>query len=233
LTLEDISNWFVVMFCSKIKNDLFEMIFECLYDYFGPQHWWPGETIEEIIIGAILTQNTNWINVECAIKHLKKNGLLSLKKLLTVSPHKICSLIRPSGYYNIKMKRLRAVSEYFVKNWNCDFDLLKKAPIDRLRTELLSVYGIGPETADSILLYALEKPVFVVDTYTRRMGERHGLFSRNNNYDSIRLIFESSLKGNVKLYNEYHALIVRLGKNFCKSTPLCIKCPLHDSKYYI
>lgn len=212
--------------------NLFERIYLRLFDFFGPQRWWPGDTIEEIIIGAVLTQNTNWSNVERAISNLKRENALSLKKILSLSPNRLSDLIRPSGYYNIKEKRLRAVADFFVQRCGCSFDLLNDIPLDVIRSDLLSVYGVGPETADSILLYALNRPVFVVDAYTRRIGTRHGLFTEHDNYESIRRIFESSIKVDIPLFNEFHALIVRLGKFYCKPLPLCELCPLHHEKYY-
>ena len=157
-------------------------IYSRLYHVFGPQHWWPGETVEEIVIGAVLTQNTNWQNVESAIRNLKKDRLLSLERIARTPLDQIAILIRPSGYYHIKAKRLKAVSEYFMHRWGCDFPTLASLPLEDLRHELLTVYGVGFETADSILLYALNRPVFVVDAYTRRIGLRHGLFKNNLEY---------------------------------------------------
>jgi endonuclease-3 related protein len=212
--------------------NLFERIYGQLYDFFGPQRWWPGESTEEIIIGAILTQNTNWSNVERAIHNLKRENALSLKKIFSLSPHSLSEMIRPSGYYNIKEKRLRAVADYFVRRCDSRFDMLNNIPLDALRSELLSVYGVGPETADSILLYALSRPVFVVDAYTRRIGVRHGLFPKNVTYEFIRNIFESSLEKKVPLFNEYHALIVRLGKDYCRSVRRCDSCPLNDKNFF-
>jgi endonuclease-3 related protein len=212
--------------------DIFERIFRRLFDFFGPQHWWPGETVEEIIIGAVLTQNTNWSNVERAIDNLRKNNALSLKKILSIPPRLLSEMIRPSGYYNIKEKRLRAVADYFLDRCNGAFDLFNNIPLDTLRSELLSVYGVGPETADSILLYALKRPVFVVDAYTRRLGIRHGFLRKNQGYESIRNLFEASLEKNDRFFNEYHALIVRLGKDFCRSICRCHSCPLNHPKYF-
>jgi len=212
--------------------NLIRKIYKRLYDFFGPQHWWPGETIEEIIIGAVLTQNTNWQNVDRAIRNLKKAHLLSLEKISQAAPEKIIPLIRPSGYYNIKEKRLRAVAEFFVRRCNCDFSSLEKIPLGDLRKELFSIYGVGPETADSILLYALERPVFVVDAYTRRIGRRHGLFQDTLDYESIRLFFESLLPRSVPLLNEYHALLVRVGKEFCRPQSRCALCPLNLGEYF-
>ena len=203
-------------------------IYRRLFKHFGPQHWWPGETIEEIIIGAVLTQNTNWGNVERAIENLKRADALSLKKIVALEPETLSTLIRPSGYYNIKAKRLWAVADYFVRRCDADFSLLETIPTDELRGELLSVHGVGRETADSILLYALNRPVFVVDAYTLRVGRRHGFLSEKDDYESARALFERSIKRDVQLYNEYHALLVRLGKEYCRPRPRCAACPLFN-----
>ena len=203
-------------------------IYRRLFWYFGPQHWWPGETVEEIIIGAVLTQNTNWGNVERAIENLKRARALSLKKIVTLAPGTLSNLIRPSGYYNVKAKRLWAVADYFVRRCDDDFSKLEMNPTDELRGELLSVHGVGRETADSILLYALNRPVFVIDAYTLRIGRRHNFLSDKDNYESARALFERSLKRDVQLYNEYHALFVRLGKEYCRPRPICVTCPLFN-----
>jgi len=203
-------------------------IYRRLFKHFGPQHWWPGETVEEIIIGAVLTQNTNWGNVERAIDNLKRADALFLRKIVALEPETLSALIRPSGYYNIKAKRLWAVANYFVRRCDTDFSLLETIPTDELRGELLSVHGVGRETADSILLYALNRPVFVVDAYTLRVGRRHGFLSEKDDYESARALFERSLKRDVHLYNEYHALLVRLGKEYCRPRPRCATCPLFN-----
>jgi len=203
-------------------------IYRRLFKHFGPQHWWPGETVEEIIIGAVLTQNTNWGNVERAIENLKRADALSLRKIVALEPETLSKLIRPSGYYNIKAKRLWAVADYFVRRRDADFSLLETIPTDELRDELLSVHGVGRETADSILLYALNRPVFVVDAYTLRVGRRHGFLSDKDDYESARALFERSIKRDVQPYNEYHALLVRLGKEYCRPRPRCAACPLFN-----
>ncbi len=193
---------------------------------FGPQHWWPGETPFEIMIGAILTQNTNWRNVSKAIDNIKNEGLLHPKELLK-HRRMIPKLIRSSGFYKLKSKRLISFLEYFVTNYDGEINRMNETKTDVLRSELLSIPGIGYETADSILLYANGRPIFVVDAYTRRIFSRHRFFEYNRPYDEIRHIFESSLPQDVQLYNEYHALLVKLGKEFCKKNePLCSTCPL-------
>jgi len=206
---------------------LLEGIYRRLYRAFGPQHWWPGKTPFEVMVGAILTQNTNWQNVERAITNLDRARLLDPVHLAAASPRRIASLIRPSGYFNVKARRLRAFLEW-LRKYTDDGDLacFRRIPTARLRDELLAIPGIGPETADSILLYALKRPVFVVDAYTRRVLVRHGLVPRDASYDAIRSTFESHVRKSVKVYNEYHALIVRLGKEVCRPRPQCGHCPL-------
>lgn len=204
-----------------------EKIYAKLYSSFSAQHWWPGETPFEVIIGAILTQNTNWANVEKAINNLKAANVLSPDKLYKLNLKKLKSLIRPSGYYNIKAGRLKEFLKFFHNHYKGSIKKLSRQGTLALRRDLLSVKGIGPETADSILLYALGKPVFVVDAYTKRMLTRHRLISENATYDEVQNLFMKNLKREVKLYNEYHALLVKLGKDFCrKAKPRCTICPL-------
>jgi len=208
-------------------------IYRKLFKEFGKQYWWPGETTEEIIIGAVLTQNTNWGNVVRAIQNLKTTDALSFERILRLSPQKLSNLIRPSGYFNIKEKRLRSVVQYFMERCGADFEQLAFIPTEELRRELLSVHGVGKETADSILLYALGRAVFVIDAYTMRIGRRHGFLNEDDDYENARAFFERALHKNVSLYNEYHALIVRLGKEFCRPKPRCENCPLNRSEYFM
>ena len=203
-------------------------IYDRLLKRFGPQHWWPGQTTFEIIIGAILTQNTNWTNVEKAIARLKKARVLNPAALFKTDAAELAELIRPAGYYNIKAARIKHFLDWLYKNHQGQLDRLNNLPADTLRQQLLSVKGIGPETADSICLYAFEKPVFVVDAYTARILARHRLIAPDDGYEQIRLAFESSLPRDVQMYNEYHALLVRLGKEFCRPNPRCSGCPLED-----
>jgi endonuclease-3 related protein len=203
-------------------------IYERLSRRFGPQHWWPGQTPFEIIVGAILTQNTNWGNVEKAIGNLKKNNLLTPEKLHSLGMTELAELIRPAGYYNIKAGRLKSFLNRLFEKFDGNLDRLSALSIDRLREELLSIKGIGPETADSICLYAFNKPVFVVDAYTGRILGRHRLLEPGAGYEDVRMIFESALPREVPLYNEYHALLVRLGKEYCKTKPQCSGCPLEE-----
>ncbi|MHC4213003.1 MAG: endonuclease III domain-containing protein [Planctomycetota bacterium] len=187
-------------------------IYQLLFDRFGPQHWWPGESQLEIMVGAILTQNTNWTNVEKAIANLKSAQLL----------------IRPAGYFNVKAKRLKNFFDWLFDNYNGNIGEFEGVDTHTLRAELLSVKGIGQETADSILLYALEREVFVIDTYTARVTVRHGLIEPDADYSQLQDLFESNLPDDRQLFNEYHALLVRVGKEYCKPKARCPDCPLEE-----
>jgi len=211
---------------NKIMKNLLMSIYHMLYETFGKRHWWPGNSAFEIMVGAILTQNTAWANVEKAIINLKNEKLLSPGKLQALNLKKLKYLIKPAGFYNVKAKRLKSFLSY-LNNYQNNFGRLKKKNLGALRRELLSVDGIGPETADSILLYALNRPIFVVDAYTKRIFSRHKLVDIDIDYDNLQKIFMSNLPHDYKLFNEYHALIVELGKKFCKSkNPKCAECPL-------
>lgn len=201
-------------------------IYQRLYDYYGPQYWWPGETVIEIIVGAILTQNTSWSNVEKAIANLKKADCLDVAKLQSISVEQLGVLIRPAGYYNIKAQRLKSFINWLFQKHQGDLAALNALSPSRLRTELLAIKGIGPETADSIGLYAFGKPVFVVDAYTARVFGRHGWLEPGCGYEEIQDLFQSHLEKDPVLYNEFHALIVRVGKEHCRPKPLCSGCPL-------
>jgi endonuclease-3 related protein len=206
-----------------------QAVYRNLYDYFGPQHWWPGDTTLEILVGAVLTQNTNWTNVSKAIGNLKQEGLLSLAALSALPADQLAEMIRPSGYFNLKAQRLKnllALLDGEVAETGSLADFFSQ-DLTYLREKLLSVKGIGPETADSILLYAGQKPIFVVDTYTYRFLSRHGLVGEESSYDEMQELFMAALPAEADLYNEYHALLVCLGKEFCKKTnPRCEACPL-------
>ena len=201
-------------------------IYQLLYDAFGPQHWWPGETPFEIVTGAILTQNTNWTNVEKAITNLKSAEKLAPDKLHHLEISRLAELIRPAGYYNIKAKRLKSFINWLYDNYDGEMSNLELVDTDQLRAELLAIKGIGRETADSILLYALSRPVFVVDAYTARITLRHELIEPGADYEQLRELFESNLPEDVQLFNEYHALLVRAGKEFCRPKAKCQGCPL-------
>jgi len=201
-------------------------IYHRLYSSFGPQYWWPGETPFEIAVGAILTQNTNWGNVEKAIGNLKKMGLLNPSALQGIAYERLASLIRPTGYFNIKAKRLKNFISFLMSEYHGSMQSMKKEELLSLRRKLLAVSGIGPETADSIILYAAEKPVFVIDAYTKRVLSRHNILDKDAPYDVFQDLFHTQLRENIRLFNEYHALIVRLAKEYCRTKPICTGCPL-------
>lgn len=212
---------------AKGLSNTLKKTYNKLFKAFGTQRWWPGDTQFEIIVGAILTQNTAWTNVEKAIKNLKKAKVLTPKKMHDLSQDELARLIKPTGYFNIKAKRLKHFLNYFFDNYGGRLDRLFKKRTDFLRRELLQVNGIGPETADSILLYAGEHPVFVVDAYTKRVLSRHMIIKEDSGYDDIQKLFMKNLSHDINMFNEYHALIVKLGKDFCKTRkPLCSKCPM-------
>jgi endonuclease-3 related protein len=201
-------------------------IYDKLYASFGPQHWWPGDTPFEIAVGAILTQNTNWRNVEKAINNLKAAKVLNAGTLHKMPHKKLASLIRPAGYFNIKAERLKHFLAFLSNHYQGSMKRMESGDTGRLRESLLGVHGIGPETADSILLYALEKPVFVIDAYTKRMLQRHNIVPEKITYHDLQELFHKNLPPDVQLYNEYHALFVMLGKDYCKPRSRCEGCPL-------
>ncbi len=216
-----------------VKKLSVTLLYKDLLHHFGRQYWWPGETREEIIIGAVLTQNTNWANVEKAINNLKKKGCLSLNKILRMNRSRLAKLIKPSGYYNIKAERLRNVAGFFVDSINYSLKKWEKVDTVVMREKLLGVNGVGRETADSILNYAFDKKIFVIDAYTKRICIRHQLVKNDATYDELQMFFSNNIKGDVEDYKELHALIVILGKNYCKSKPNCNTCPLNKYKKVI
>ncbi|MCS6771201.1 MAG: endonuclease III domain-containing protein [Kiritimatiellae bacterium] len=201
-------------------------VFDALLRHFGPQRWWPARTKFEMMVGAILTQNTAWSNVEKAIARLRAAGALDPKRLHEAPLERVAEWIRPAGYFNVKARRLRAFTTWLVDRYDGSVRRMLREPPDRLRAELLGVKGIGPETADSILLYAAGHPIFVVDAYTRRFLSRHGWLPQKASYEQTAALFEANLPKDPALYNEYHALIVALGKTFCRARPRCADCPL-------
>jgi endonuclease III related protein len=202
-------------------------IYRTLLRFFGEQGWWPAETPFEVIVGAILTQNTAWRNVEQAIENLKQEGVLTPQGLRTVDETRLAGLIRPAGYYNVKAKRLKGLMAFLDKEYGGDLQRMFGEPLASLRGKILMVKGVGPETADSILLYAAGKPIFVVDAYTRRVLSRHEIID-GASYGEIQDLFMRSLPSDVSLFKEYHALFVQLAKTFCKTEPLCTGCPLEE-----
>jgi len=197
-------------------------------DSYGPQHWWPAEEPFEVMVGAILTQSAAWLNVEKGIANLKAAGALSAQALRRFSLSEIATLIRPCGYYNAKARKLKSLAHWLGEYCGDNLDKLFASSTDQLRQQLLSVYGIGEETADSIMLYAANKPVFVIDAYTRRIIKRIGLAPDSNSYAAYQSLFMDNLAPDAALFNEYHALLVCLGKNVCRNRPLCQQCCLQN-----
>lgn len=199
-------------------------VYKKLFSHYGPQHWWPGDSPFEIMVGAVLTQNTAWINVEKAINNLKDADALSVEAIVAAHPTQLAGWLKPSGYFNVKAKRLRAFCQWLQEQGG-------EAPLQQrdtrtLRDDLLSINGIGPETADDMLLYAFDRPVFVIDAYTRRLFSRLGLVTGDESYENLRQQFESAMGADVKVLNEYHALIVIHGKDICRKRARCEKCCL-------
>lgn len=200
--------------------------FSVLQEHYGTTHWWPGESPFEIAVGAILTQNTAWTNVENAIANLKRERLLTPGAIEAAPAERLEQALRPSGYFRVKARRLRSFCEFLNVRYRGSVARMAKQPLESLRAELLAVHGVGPETADDILLYACGHPVFVVDAYTRRILARHGEVKPDIGYEALRGHFEETLPAELRLYREYHALLVLTGKDFCKPKPRCESCPL-------
>jgi endonuclease-3 related protein len=201
-------------------------IYNLLFTAYGPQNWWPAETQFEMMIGAILTQNTNWNNVEKAIQNLKKRDLLSIEALRNMPAPTLAEHIRPAGYFNIKAKRLKNLIAFIQEKYDGDLNGLFSRDTETLRMELLSVRGIGLETADSMILYGAGRALFVVDTYTHRILSRHNLIGEEAGYYDLQTLFMDNLPHDVELFKEFHALVVKTGKDYCRRTALCTDCPL-------
>ncbi len=201
-------------------------VYKHLFQSLGPQEWWPGETPFEIMVGAVLVQNTAWKNVERAIANLKQAKVLTPKKLYALSTEELAELIRPAGYFRIKAKRLHNLVKFFVERYRGSITAMQKLDTQRLREELLAVNGIGPETADSILLYAVGKPVMVVDTYTHRIFARHGWVTHGTAYHPLQEHLTGQLPTDAVIFNEFHALLVHVGHHYCSPVPRCDECPL-------
>ncbi|MGO9137008.1 MAG: endonuclease III domain-containing protein [Syntrophales bacterium] len=206
-------------------------IYKTLNAHFGDLKWWPGNSPFEVIVGAILTQNTAWRNVEKAIARLKSQKLLRPARILKIDDSTLADLIRPAGYYNIKTQRLKSFVRFLYDEYGGKLDNMFVEDLWPLRAKLLSVKGIGEETADSILLYAGRKPIFVIDTYTRRVLQRHDITRSGETYREIQNLFMTTLPLSVTLYNQYHALFVNTGKFFCTKDPRCNGCPLQSQIY--
>jgi len=204
-------------------------IYHLLYGHFGPRNWWPAQTVFEMIVGAILVQNVSWKNTEIAISNLKKQNLLSIEGLDQAPPEALEELIRSTRYYRIKAKKLKAFTRYVIERYQGDLGKLLSLPLLTLREELLKIYGIGEETADSIILYGSGQPIFVVDAYTGRIFQRLGIFKEKTDYKTMQIFFMQHLPPDVELFNEYHALIDCLGSRLCSSKkPGCGLCPLNE-----
>ncbi len=210
------------------KPSIVEEIYQKLYAHFGPQHWWPAESPFEVIIGAILTQNTAWTNVETAITELRKNNCLTLEAILNIPQEKLGTLIRSSGFFNQKVRRLKTITSFIFTNYEGSLDQMFSEPVEVLRENLLTLNGLGPETVDSILLYAGKHPVFVIDAYTKRIFSRHCLIDDKASYENIQDYFTSQQNHHTQTFNEYHALIVKTAKIYCKKTASCSDCPLRS-----
>lgn len=213
----------------ELRSNCYHEAYDLLYSCFGSQDWWPGETPLEVMIGAVLTQNTNWKNVTKAIDNLRQAGLLDYNQLLGLPVDQLAEYIRPSGYYNLKAKRLHNLLEMINISYNGHLDYFLEDDMLTARENLLNVTGVGPETADSILLYACGQPVFVIDTYTHRVFSRHNLVEEETDYHTMQTVFMDNLPEDTNLFNEFHALIVVVAKQFCKKRgPLCRQCPLQE-----
>jgi len=211
----------------NIRNELL-VIYERLEERFGDLHWWPADNPFEVMVGAVLTQNTAWANVEKALAALRENGLLLPKAISKIKPGDLALLIRPSGYYNLKAARLKALVRFFMESYAGSVEEMQKEALPILRNKLLGVWGVGRETADSILLYACEKPIFVIDAYTKRLLFRHRLITEKSSYEGMQALFMDNLPHEVPLFKQYHALIVNTAKHFCRKTPNCSSCPLGE-----
>jgi endonuclease-3 related protein len=207
------------------REDLLKM-YELLHGHFGELHWWPAESPFEVMVGAILTQNTAWTNVEKAISALKERRLLSPAALLQIGEGELAAIIRPSGCYHVKAKRLKSLVRFIFDEYSGSIDSMSNEALPLLRTKLLSVRGVGPETADSIILYACRKPAFVSDAYTKRILLRHRIITEEVDETEIRTLFMNQLPHDASLFNRFHALLVHTGKVFCRKIPKCDLCPL-------
>jgi endonuclease III related protein len=212
---------------NRRRQELLQSIFARLHAAFGPQNWWPAETPFEMILGAILTQNTAWKNVAVAIENLRENKLLSFEGICEIPAPRLAALIRSSGFYNQKTKKIKGFCEHVLGYWEGDLEKFLSRDAEELRSELLEIRGIGRETADSIILYAAFKPSFVVDAYTYRIFFRHGWVPESISYEDLWDYFMETLEPDVAFFQEFHALLVRTGHLFCRKKPLCESCPLN------
>jgi len=213
---------------SRRIGQLLKNIYQRLANAYGQQYWWPADEPFEVMVGAILTQSASWRNAEMAITNLKKAGALSSRAIRRLSTPELAQIIRPCGYFNAKAVKLKALVEWLGEQYSDDISSLFSADVKILRKQLLAIHGIGPETADSILLYVVGKPVFVIDAYTRRIINRLGIAIEEESYDSYQRLFKDNLEADTGLFNEYHALLVKLAKDACLIKPICRHCCLKD-----
>ncbi|MBN1489561.1 MAG: endonuclease III domain-containing protein [Phycisphaerae bacterium] len=218
---------------STRTKDVLKAFYDALYTALGPQHWWPGDTPLEVIVGAILTQNTAWKNVERAIANLRAAGCLDWARLRDIETADLAELIRPAGTFNVKTKRLKVFVAWLWERYDGDLDRMFATRTATLREELLAIPGIGRETADAILLYAGEKPSFVIDAYTFRILRRHGVVDEDADYELLKELFEANLPAEPALFNEYHALLVAVGKTWCRPKARCEGCPLEAFEHHL
>lgn len=218
---------------STRTKDVLKAFYDALYTALGPQHWWPGDTPLEVIVGAILTQNTAWKNVERAIANLRAAGCLDWARLRDIETADLAELIRPAGTFNVKTKRLKVFVAWLWERYDGDLDRMFATRTATLREELLAIPGIGRETADAILLYAGEKPSFVIDAYTFRILRRHGVVDEDADYELLKELFEANLPAEPALFNEYHALLVAIGKTWCRPKARCEGCPLEAFEHQL
>jgi endonuclease III related protein len=207
------------------REDLLKL-YRQLWGFFGHRKWWPAESPFEVCVGAVLTQNTSWKNVEKAIQNLRAASALDPKAIHEMNRSELATLLRPSGYYNVKTDRLKSFVRHLMKEHSGDLESFFELPLERLRADLLGIHGVGKETADSIVLYAAAKPIFVVDAYTKRVLLRHGCISEADDYDSIQALFHSLLPSDLELFKDFHAQFVAVGNHFCRKTSKCEQCPL-------
>ncbi len=201
-------------------------VYERLFAAYGPQHWWPADSAFEVMVGAVLTQNTAWTNVERALQRLAERIPLRAESILDLPHAVLADALRPAGYFNVKARRLRSFCDGYLEAGGLEGLAALATP--HLRRQLLGMHGVGPETADDMLLYAFGRPVFVVDAYTRRVFARLGLIEHEAGYETLRAAFEDALGPDAALFNEYHALIVRHGKERCRKRPECPGCCLRS-----
>lgn len=207
------------------------LIYKKLLSRFGKQNWWPGDSALECALGAILTQNTSWVNAEKAISNLKSVMNINISNIDAISADELSHTIKPSGFYIRKAQSIKRLAELIKKEYGGDIEKMKDAETNFIREQLLSIKGIGPETADCILLYVLEKPAFVVDKYTYRILFRHGFVENDTTYESMQRLFMENLETDTEMFGEYHAQIVQVGKKYCKKRADCEDCPLNFDKH--